>query len=163
MFDLRLLMASLCLLWVCLLSSVSAQNVREYNDWAVPSGDATSLPEETAEVGDIIQFNWIFGRIHNVYIHPNNNCDLDGRILVGLETGARYEFTEEDAKKGSVFFSCDAFDHCNFGLHVTFKVTGGGTSIDVSEDGGVALSSTYHASIAVMMAAIILSGVVTWL
>ena len=155
----RLFMACLCLL---LVFSFSSAEVIEYNDWAVPSGDATSLPDETAKVGDIVQFNWIFGRIHNVYIHPNNNCDLEDRRLVGLETGARYEFTQEDADKGSVFFSCDAFDHCNFGLHVTFFVEGGGGG-GTEGPKDAATSTTYHASIAVMMAMVMLSVVVTWL
>ena len=93
-----------------------------YNNWEVPSSDATSLPDEYACVGDIVQFNWLYGSVHNVYIHPNNTCDLEDRVLVGLESGARYEFTSNDAEKGSVFFACDSFDHCSVGLHVTFYV-----------------------------------------
>jgi plastocyanin len=100
----------------------------DVTDWAVPSGDATSLPPRTAEVGDTAVFTWIFGRIHNVYIHPGKTCDLADRIEVGLETGVSYTFTDADAEAGELFFSCDAFDHCNFGLHVTFTVTKPGAS-----------------------------------
>jgi plastocyanin len=141
----RFVVTASCLL-ACLSSKSNlfacAAKQIDVTDWAVPSGDATSLPPQTAEVGDTAVFTWIFGRIHNVYIHPSKDCTLADRIEVGLETGVSYTFTDVDAEAGELFFCCDAFDHCNFGLHVTFTVTKPGAAAAGGGAASSAVSST---------------------
>jgi hypothetical protein len=68
-----------------------------------------------------VVFTWLSEAIHNVYIHPDRNCDIEGRIEIGLEPCANYTFMEDEVGK-EIVFACDAFDHCLHGLHVAFTV-----------------------------------------
>lgn len=127
----------LIFLLVTLLSTTfdaQASNLIEITGWDTPGGDATSLPPRGAVVGDAVRFTWIFGALHNVYIHPDFNCDLEGRIDVGEESGVIYNFTEADV--GETFFVCDAFNHCNRGLTVTFTVVETQEKLDELEESG---------------------------
>merc|ERR1712176_901476 len=85
-------------------------------DWTIKQYD-----DMTAQVGDVVEFNWSFA--HNVYIYPAlNGCDSTGKIEVGLVSGATYEFTEADAGS-EMLFACDVGFHCQFGQIVKFTVS----------------------------------------
>lgn len=90
-----------------------AWSIRPYDDVAV-------------NVGDRVVFNWSAG--HNVYVHPTHTCDTANRELVGLEGGASYTFTEDDAAAGKVTFACDEPFHCVGGQIVTFVLDGSPTT-----------------------------------
>jgi len=90
------------------------QNIDVFR-WVVPYDG----PQEfTANVGDTMIFRWAQG-VHNVYIHPTMDCNLDGRIVVGSTPGTEYTFVEADGSpEGTdMFFSCDIGDgaHCRAG------------------------------------------------
>jgi len=88
-------------------------------DWIIPYPEP-SLPSDTAKVGDTVTFSWSAN--HNVYSHPTNNCERDGRSLIGLESPASYTFTQDDI--GVVTFACDVGVHCQYGQIISFTVTG---------------------------------------
>merc|ERR1719410_2200677 len=74
-------------------------------------------------------FRWAQG-VHNVYIHPTMDCNLDGRIVVGSTPGTEYTFVEADGSpEGTdMFFSCDIGDgaHCRAGQWLIAKVFSAG-------------------------------------
>jgi len=76
-------------------------------DWVI-----RTYEDETAMVGDTIQFNW--AGEHNVYIHPSGSCDDTDSIEVGQESGATYTFTEDDAGQ-DIYFACQITGHCSTG------------------------------------------------
>ena len=78
-----------------------------------------SLPSRNATVGDTIIFNWQ-GSSHEVYIHVNDTCDMEGRIEVGTTSPATYTFKEADI--GDMVFACDIGFHCEVGLQLTVTV-----------------------------------------
>ena len=83
--------------------------------WTVPY---SGIKEVQASVGDTIVFRWAQG-MHNVFIHPTMNCDLEGVIFVGSQPGSEYTFTAEDGsvEGNDMFFGCDigAGAHCKAG------------------------------------------------
>ena len=85
-------------------------------DWFIPIED--SYPPMTAVVGDTITFRWVGA--HDVYIHPTGGCEQEGRIEVGLSSGAQYTFSEADV--GDLVFVCDIGFHCEAGMQVTVTV-----------------------------------------
>lgn len=92
-------------------------------EWSVPS-NGEPLPAKTAEVGDVVRFDWKWKGAHNVYVHPSGDCNETDAVLVGDEsvTTAAYTFTEKDAGK-DVVFACDVSSHCENGQIVTFSVS----------------------------------------
>lgn len=63
-----------------------------------------------------------YGGFHNVYIHPNGNCDETGRILVGDTGGpASYTFSADDSGQ-AITFACDIGAHCESGQIISFQV-----------------------------------------
>lgn len=87
----------------------------------------------TAQVGDTITFIWVATQIHNIFIHPTNDCTQTGRIAIGNETPTTYTFKPEDGAVGgkSIFFSNDVTDMCeNYGMRLTVIV------YPADEDGG---------------------------
>mmetsp|Transcript_22807 Transcript_22807/g.25990 ORF Transcript_22807/g.25990 Transcript_22807/m.25990 type:complete len:448 (+) Transcript_22807:276-1619(+) len=88
-------------------------------------------PNITMRVGDTIEFT--YGVIHNVYIHPTNDCTQIGSIKVGgaLDSPASYTFTEDDLGK-EIFFSCDRDIHCENGQNMI--VTVASTDSDITDE-----------------------------
>jgi plastocyanin len=86
-------------------------------EWFIP-GSGGSLPDVTVKVGDTLNFVW--SGTHNVYIHPNQDCSLDGSTEVGGTSPATYEIT--DANVPAVYFACQIGPHCSLGQHVLVTV-----------------------------------------
>lgn len=84
-------------------------------DWTVPS-DGQPFPKMDVLVGDTIIFNYGSDQPHDVYIHPNNLCEMPvNRIRVKGNNGPGiYTFTEP----GGRLFVCDTGGHCEKGLQV---------------------------------------------
>jgi plastocyanin len=87
-------------------------------EWSIP-GSGGSLPDVTAKVGDTLNFVWTSGT-HNVYIHPNQDCDFGGSTEVGGTSPVTYELT--DANVPSIYFACQIGPHCSLGQHVLVTV-----------------------------------------
>ena len=84
---------------------------------ALSNGDVPPILKVDAVSDESVQeFCSGLGQLHNVYKQQSNTCDVDGRIEVGLESGATYTITPEDAEAGSIYFASHAFDECNAGL-----------------------------------------------
>mmetsp|Transcript_26693 Transcript_26693/g.73410 ORF Transcript_26693/g.73410 Transcript_26693/m.73410 type:complete len:162 (+) Transcript_26693:89-574(+) len=115
-----LTMRSFLVLLLCVLA-VSGADL-EVTDWVVPPKSDPYYPSMDAFVGDTITFTWIAG-ITDVHIHPTGNCDEDGAILVGYQSGASYTFTEDDAGK-EMFFASDVGRRCEAGQNVKVAVAG---------------------------------------
>jgi hypothetical protein len=128
----RTLLLPLAVLLSCLAGVARSEKVIEISPWDTPGDNMEFSLPRGAVVGTTVLFTWLFGALHNVYIHPDKNCDVEGRIEIGLESGANYTFTEADVGK-DIFFSCDAFDHCSRGLHVTFSVVATEEDLDELE------------------------------
>ena len=129
-----------------------------------------SLPPQVANVGDTVRFSWI--GTHNVHIHPTMDCNVDGRVFVGDQSGTNYTFLDG----GTVLFACDFQNHCDRGLYVEFTVLRPGetpppftlapTSSPTKDSGGVGVSSLHTLSTlwmtppqVVMMALVTLSSI----
>ena len=71
--------------------------------------------------------------INDVHIHPTGDCEEDGSILVGYQSGAIYTFAAEDAGK-ELFFANDVGRRCEDGQNIKVAVSLG-ASISSIEDG----------------------------
>ena len=92
-------------------------------DWLVP-GTGAQLGALTVRVGDRIIFQW--QNLHNLYLHADNSCNTDGRILLQDTIFAGtyiYTVTEQDAQEQLLHFSCDFNNHCSLGMRMTVVVT----------------------------------------
>lgn len=85
-------------------------------EWFIPG--PAGLPNVTAEVGNVLVFEWEF--FHNVYIAPDG-CDTAFGIgsSLGESSPVRYTVQEEDV--GTMTFACGVPGHCAAGqlLEVT--------------------------------------------
>ena len=123
-------LALLCLTVLGISSKASAEMINI--NW-VDAG--TPYKDTTANAGDTVKFIW--GGLHNVYIHPTGNCDKTNAVFVGNKTGTTYTFTNDDAH---VTFVCDVGSHCDYGQIITFHL---------GEDGGEH-SSGFFSSIGIV-------------
>lgn len=100
---------------IFIVAGVDAAEIMDVPGWVVPY---TGPKEYIAVVGDKIDFTWNTG-LHNVYIHPTMNCELDGAVLVGETSPTSYVFTDSDGTPdgNEMFFSCDIGNgaHCLMG------------------------------------------------
>jgi len=80
-----------------------------------------TYPNITMKVGDTVEFT--YSPIHNVYIHPTDNCSRAGSIKVGgaLDSPASYTFTADQIGK-EIFFACDRGLHCEDGQNLIVTV-----------------------------------------
>lgn len=100
--------------------------------WCIPPTMPTSSSYSThyAKVGDIVSFDWKYS-YHDVFIHPEGECELKDAQLVGTSgADTSYTFTSDDV--GNITFACDVSDHCQLGMLVMFEVVADGTDVDYS-------------------------------
>lgn len=84
-------------------------------DWTVPA-DGNPLPGFNVLIGDTIIFNYGSDQPHDVYIHPNDQCEMQvSRIKVRGNNGPGVHTFE---RTGSHFFACDVGGHCEGGLNI---------------------------------------------
>ena len=99
-------------------------------DWMTPPADNEDMYDGhiNVAVGDTITFTWPDpAGFHNVFIHPQLECDMTvDRIRVGETSPATYEFTANDVTAWKDFdemlFVCDVGRHCERGQKVRVRV-----------------------------------------
>jgi len=108
--------------------SVAPTDIDIALDWVI-----RTYEDETAMVGDTIQFNW--AGVHNVYIHPSGTCDGMDSIEIGQKSGAFYTFTEDDAGQ-DIYFACQITGHCGAGQILKVSVEPTATPAPAPSGGG---------------------------
>lgn len=122
-----------------LAATASAQTQIDVNDWIVPYPGPQAY---VANVGDTIVFNWGGQIPHNVLIHPTMNCDTEGAVFIGAQSGSSYTFAEADGSDEGTehFFACDVSwqgnSHCQGGQNLIVKVFNSGANSGVADDAG---------------------------
>jgi len=94
-------------------------------DWTVPNNGGPLSPL-TVTVGDTVIFNYGSDQPHDVWIHPNNQCEMQvDRIRVKGTSGPGVFLFEQP---GSLFFCCDQGGHCENGLNIRITAVPAPTS-----------------------------------
>ena len=131
----KMMMATIFLLWS---GSAFAAKQRDFGKWDIPSNGQPYLPID-AVVGDFVTFDWVGGKFHNVYFHPNDSCAIDDtRVEIGLTSPATYTFKEEDGSPmgNTMLFTCDVTGHCNSGMQIAIRVFSTQADLDVVSGSG---------------------------
>lgn len=110
-------------------------------NWVLPY---TGPKFVNAKVGDTIEFRWPADDVHNVFIHPSQDCEETGSIAVDSKfssssNSATYTFTDQDVGPlettgALMMFACDIGRHCENGQNMKVRVLPADLSVGLSTD-----------------------------